>query len=208
MCVYSSVSPFLAGETFCGIAALKLLGRLPSTIPSAEERDVQREAANDDFVECVTRWLVHRQTLQTFEQNEEYEDEETYAESENSNETASHPSFKVEGSHVEKAPILHSTPPQPASIEVPPDQLLWAGFNGRCNKAADTCYAWWVGGSLGMLHRQHLQNFNAAERYLLGKTQHRIGGFSKMPGDPPGESALSSTLPIFFVPASLVVAIA
>ncbi len=25
---------------------------------------------------------------------------------------------------------------------------LWAGFNGRCNKIADTCYAFWVGGSL------------------------------------------------------------
>ena len=26
----------------------------------------------------------------------------------------------------------------------------WAGFNGRCNKVADTCYSFWVGGSLGV----------------------------------------------------------
>jgi len=25
---------------------------------------------------------------------------------------------------------------------------LWAGFNGRCNKKTDTCYSFWVCGSL------------------------------------------------------------
>jgi geranylgeranyl transferase type-1 subunit beta len=24
----------------------------------------------------------------------------------------------------------------------------YAGFNGRCNKPADTCYAWWIGATL------------------------------------------------------------
>jgi geranylgeranyl transferase type-1 subunit beta len=28
--------------------------------------------------------------------------------------------------------------------------IRWAGFSGRCNKIADTCYSWWVGGSLAV----------------------------------------------------------
>lgn len=34
-------------------------------------------------------------------------------------------------------------------------------------------------------------DFNANRRYLLEKTQHMIGGFGKMPGDPPGKSAIA-----------------
>ena len=33
-----------------------------------------------------------------------------------------------------------------------PDELLWAGFNGRCNKNTDTCYSFWAGGSLAVGH--------------------------------------------------------
>lgn len=29
-------------------------------------------------------------------------------------------------------------------------ELQWAGFNGRPNKIADTCYSWWVCGSLAV----------------------------------------------------------
>lgn len=29
-------------------------------------------------------------------------------------------------------------------------ELQWVGFNGRCNKIADTCYSWWVGASLAV----------------------------------------------------------
>ncbi|KAF5711851.1 farnesyltransferase geranylgeranyltransferase type-1 subunit alpha [Fusarium mundagurra] len=50
------------------------------------------------------------------------------------------------------------------------------GFNGRWNKKADTCYCWWVGGTLAIL---------PSRRYLLDITQHRIGGFSKSVGGPP-----------------------
>lgn len=30
--------------------------------------------------------------------------------------------------------------------------LNWTGYNGRCNKIADTCYAFWVGASLDVSH--------------------------------------------------------
>lgn len=38
-----------------------------------------------------------------------------------------------------------------------------------------------------ILGKISLANISASRQYLLSKTQHRIGGFSKFPGDPPGE---------------------
>ncbi|EXL95022.1 terpenoid cyclases/protein prenyltransferase alpha-alpha toroid [Fusarium oxysporum II5] len=59
------------------------------------------------------------------------------------------------------------------------------GFNGRWNKKADTCYCWWVGGTLAMLGNSTIINVMPSRRYLLDITQHRIGGFSKSVGGPP-----------------------
>lgn len=68
-------------------------------------------------------------------------------------------------SHHEPTPSLAQaleTPTGPAplptppleSLDVDPEQLLWIGFSGRCNKFADTCYAFWAGGTLGVsIHR-------------------------------------------------------
>ncbi|KOS20858.1 Geranylgeranyl transferase type-1 subunit beta [Escovopsis weberi] len=53
------------------------------------------------------------------------------------------------------------------------------GFNGRWNKKADTCYAWWLLGSPGLFDAEPTRN------YLLEVTQHGIGGFSKNVGGPP-----------------------
>lgn len=99
------------------------------------------------------------------------------------------------------------------------DQLQYVGFNGRCNKIADTCYCWWVGGTLSVfppnplclapgfdpwpqfhcfplplplttnekqiLGQANLVNKPASRRFLLSKTQHLVGGFSKHVGYPP-----------------------
>ncbi|RYO77058.1 hypothetical protein DL766_007821 [Monosporascus sp. MC13-8B] len=59
------------------------------------------------------------------------------------------------------------------------------GFNGRLNKVADTCYAWWVGGALHILGQGALVDRAPARRFILEKTQHLIGGFAKHPGGPP-----------------------
>jgi geranylgeranyl transferase type-1 subunit beta len=84
-------------------------------------------------------------------------------------------------------------------------ELQWVGFNGRCNKIADTCYSWWVGASLAVslilpnpkphksrahilpqiLNNLPLANLESNRRYLYEKTQHPIGGFGKKVGDPP-----------------------
>ncbi|KAK1707447.1 prenyltransferase and squalene oxidase [Colletotrichum lupini] len=63
--------------------------------------------------------------------------------------------------------------------------LRFVGFNGRCNKVADTCYCWWVGGTLQMLGHTDLIDAEPSRRFITKKTQHLIGGFSKYPGGPP-----------------------
>lgn len=61
----------------------------------------------------------------------------------------------------------------------------WVGINGRPNKIADTCYSWWVAGSLAVLGRIDLLNIEPNIRFLLDRTQHAIGGFGKCEGYPP-----------------------
>lgn len=61
-----------------------------------------------------------------------------------------------------------------------------AGMNGRTNKVADTCYAFWVGASLHIMQQPTIYDHEAVRRYLLGKTQHPVlGGFGKFPEDLP-----------------------
>jgi len=65
------------------------------------------------------------------------------------------------------------------------ENLSHVGFNGRCNKVADTCYCWWVGGCLSILGQKDQLPRPASRRFLIEKTQHLIGGFAKYPGGPP-----------------------
>ncbi|KAI2464956.1 terpenoid cyclases/Protein prenyltransferase [Annulohypoxylon bovei var. microspora] len=60
-----------------------------------------------------------------------------------------------------------------------------SGFNGRLNKVADTCYTWWVSGTLAMLGHGKVVEREPARNFILEKTQHMIGGFAKHPGGPP-----------------------
>ncbi|KAL8655695.1 MAG: hypothetical protein Q9210_000717 [Variospora velana] len=93
----------------------------------------------------------------------------------------------VKGTHPSstEGEVDQGATPEDIAIEPSEDELRIAGFTGRCNKAADTCYAFWAGGSLMMLSSIHLIDQDALSRYLLSKTQHQIGGFGKLPGDPP-----------------------
>jgi geranylgeranyl transferase type-1 subunit beta len=60
-----------------------------------------------------------------------------------------------------------------------------AGFSGRCNKMADTCYCFWNAGALALLGRDDLIDTTSMKQYLFASTQHMIGGFSKVPGAVP-----------------------
>ncbi|KAI8958384.1 terpenoid cyclases/Protein prenyltransferase [Daldinia sp. FL1419] len=65
------------------------------------------------------------------------------------------------------------------------DEPQIAGFNGRQNKVADTCYTWWVSGTLFILGESQVIHRGPARKFILEKTQHMIGGFGKHPGAPP-----------------------
>ncbi|KAI5848654.1 terpenoid cyclases/protein prenyltransferase alpha-alpha toroid [Morchella snyderi] len=108
----------------------------------------------------IVRWLVSRQI--PFEARDGYDEEEIEELiTEGTEET------RLQATHVEAGADNHP---------------LWAGFNGRCGKRGDTCYSFWVGGSLDVLKKLHLIDVKANRRFLLEKTQHFIGGFAKLPG--------------------------
>ncbi|KAG9444933.1 hypothetical protein H6P81_016273 [Aristolochia fimbriata] len=63
-------------------------------------------------------------------------------------------------------------------------QAVDGGFQGRCNKASDTCYAFWVGGILKILGAHNFYDKEALRRFLL-TCQSQYGGFSKYPEEWP-----------------------
>lgn len=111
--------------------------------------------------------------------------------------------------------LVSARSPPPPEDATGLEAVQWVGCAGRANKLADTCYVFWIGGSLSVsrsppfvaistkatqiLRSQHLVDAEPVRRYLLEKTQHLLmGGFGKHTGDLPdlfhaylGLSALS-----------------
>ncbi|KAI3838396.1 hypothetical protein MKX03_000640 [Papaver bracteatum] len=63
-------------------------------------------------------------------------------------------------------------------------QAIDGGFQGRANKATDTCYAFWIGGILRVLGAQNFYDNSALREFLL-TCQSKYGGFSKFPAQLP-----------------------
>jgi prenyltransferase beta subunit len=59
-----------------------------------------------------------------------------------------------------------------------------AGMQGRPNKLEDTCYSYWIGGTLHLLHASHLLDGWALREYVL-ECQSPYGGFGKVLGAMP-----------------------
>ncbi|KAK2748262.1 hypothetical protein FQN57_000920 [Myotisia sp. PD_48] len=151
-----------AGLTYCAIGTLSFLGCLqPSTEISPSI--IRPGTTNYD---TLIRWLVSRQT-------DYIEDESDDSEGEDQAQPQEHSHMSYENA-LSALPILEGIPAG-----------YCAGFNGRTNKMADTCYCFWVSGTLAMLGQRGLVDAQANRRYLLGQTQHSIGGFGKLPGELP-----------------------
>lgn len=160
------------GFTYCGLGILSLLRRLPAAVDGTGHKPEPGASGVEDL-DHLLEWLVLRQT--DILEEEDLPD----AEADEINSRAS--SLEQEASLGETGIAdLKSI----EALEVPLD-LHWAGFNGRCNKIADTCYCFWAIGALSMLKASHLADKESCRRYLLDKTQHMVGGFGKAPGDPP-----------------------
>ncbi|XP_009619178.1 geranylgeranyl transferase type-1 subunit beta isoform X1 [Nicotiana tomentosiformis] len=59
-------------------------------------------------------------------------------------------------------------------------QATDGGFQGRPNKATDTCYAFWVGGALKILGAHKFINYGGLRKFLF-TCQSQYGGFGKIP---------------------------
>lgn len=86
--------------------------------------------------EHLLKWLVSRQTSDLGEEESDEEDDGPFDQIDDSQRDIG--SLRLE----ERFDLLPDLPP-------PTDESLhWAGFNGRCNKYADTCYSLWNTGTL------------------------------------------------------------
>ena len=86
-------------------------------------------SAGSDKFEALITWLASRQTAQLEEPDEpDSEDEQ--------------PQVSETGPLADR---IHGLP----NVEAPEaETITCAGFNGRCNKYADTCYSFWNGATL------------------------------------------------------------
>jgi geranylgeranyl transferase type-1 subunit beta len=99
------------------------------------------------IVQDILHWLVSRQTSLLKEESEG-EGEEEDGESEPEGPIGHHHNHH-QSTNVKQFGNLLPIPPVLEAEALPLD-FDCAGFNGRCNKPADTCYSFWVGASLGV----------------------------------------------------------
>ncbi|KAE8163175.1 serine/threonine protein kinase [Aspergillus tamarii] len=159
-----------SGHTYCAIGALTFLDRL-----SKSHKPIALLSPKAVPFDSLVRWLVARQTSELGDDEEESDDEDGHSVGgvRSLSATVEEPSIDTK---VDQLPVV---PPETEG------SLRWAGFNGRCNKYADTCYSFWNTASLNMMDRLALVDATRNRRYLLEKTQHIVGGFGKGVGEPP-----------------------
>ncbi|KAK1753350.1 terpenoid cyclases/protein prenyltransferase alpha-alpha toroid [Echria macrotheca] len=152
----ASVEPH-AGYAYCAISALSLLDRPIENSISSHPSNILHTGIRDKST--LTHWLASRQFvyLQPSSGDSDVDEEDE---------------------------VNFTLPNSLADLSLD-DNLRYVGFNGRCNKVADTCYCWWVGAALYTLDEAELISWEPSRRFLLEKMQHRIGGFGKHPGSPP-----------------------
>lgn len=172
-----------AGYGYCAVAALSLLDRPPEGSgagvgAAAGGSRAVRDGVPD--VPALVSWLASRQ-FEYVQGGEDADDEDD-----------DDPNFRFAALSLSDGPTGGAQDPPPPAQHI--------GFNGRCNKVADTCYTWWNLGTLAVLdiippscapetgnetETDDPANLRARRAFLLDKTQHLIGGFGKHPGSPP-----------------------
>ena len=138
-----------AGCTYCGVSTLSILGRLPPVGGKHQDpRPGTVARATSADVRDLLHWLTARQTsmLTDYRDFDGIDDDDSEVEAMEGESEKPEPGFKVLAS----APLL---PPQTfdfESLSLGPPADIAAGFNGRCNKPADTCYSFWTVGTLAV----------------------------------------------------------
>ncbi|EED15298.1 geranylgeranyl transferase beta subunit, putative [Talaromyces stipitatus ATCC 10500] len=159
-----------AGLTYCAVGALALLQRTGSL--GAQLAVLSPKTEN---YQSLLRWLVSRQTSDLGAEDEEDDEADTKGDSASTVETQDESTTNL-SEQIDKLPEC---------LPIHEESLKWAGFNGRLNKIADTCYCFWVTGTLGTMNQLSLIDAPGVRHYLLDKTQHIVGGFGKSVGEVP-----------------------
>ena len=156
-CPCSRKTESAAGCTYCAVSTLVLLGKLPPADGRSEIAG-KGTVASQAFVQSLVHWLVSRQTSMLADYRESGESGEEALSDEETKELdqdddGQQLAGRVQGFSIQRSmPVLPSpsADEQPRHVEAESSHLSYAGFNGRCNKPADTCYSFWVGGSLSV----------------------------------------------------------
>lgn len=117
---------------------MSLLGKLPT--PNKMLHKTGNTWPSSESIDRLLGWLVSRQT--------------SILQEEGCPAVSATPEpqsvIAVEGTHASstEGEVDQGATREDIGIEPSEDELRTAGFAGRCNKAADTCYAFWAGGSL------------------------------------------------------------
>ncbi|KAL3434755.1 terpenoid cyclases/protein prenyltransferase alpha-alpha toroid [Aspergillus tetrazonus] len=167
-----------SGHTYCAVNTLTFLNRV-----SDDSWRVPLVSPGSHQFESLVRWLVSRQTNELGDEDEDEDDEKEEDDVDDSNS----PANDVQGlsEAVNELDLNNSIDALPIILPPGEESLQWAGFNGRCNKYADTCYSFWNAATLDMLGRLSMVDAERNRRYLLQKTQHLVGGFGKSVGELP-----------------------
>ena len=146
----SQLTPATAGLAYCAVGTLSFLDCVSPTSTASSSFSL---APGTSRFEDLVHWLACRQTAVLQEEESESEDDEE-------DPTSTDPAVLTNQGHGKQLgndPKL-SLDDRIASlpdIVTAPRNLSYAGFNGRMNKIADTCYCFWVSGSLAVTHPSH-----------------------------------------------------
>ncbi|KAL6235171.1 hypothetical protein BDW75DRAFT_147991 [Aspergillus navahoensis] len=164
-----------SGHTYCAVNTLTFLNRL-----SDDSSRVALISPGSRQFESLVCWLVSRQTNELGDEDEEEGDDDD-------DDDTNVPGCDVQSlsKAVGELDLNNSIDALPHILPPDEESLQWAGFNGRCNKYADTCYSFWNTATLDMLGRLSMVDAERNRRYLLQKTQHLVGGFGKSVGELP-----------------------
>lgn len=123
-----------AGLTYCAMGALALLHRTGSI----DQPEIL--APKSERFQSLLGWLVSRQTTELEEEDEDEAEPKEVPES----------TSQMTQDKTNETDLSEQIKKLPAFMPFDEASLKWAGFNGRLNKLADTCYCFWVTGTLGV----------------------------------------------------------
>ncbi|RDW57438.1 protein geranylgeranyltransferase type I subunit CDC43 [Aspergillus mulundensis] len=191
-----------SGHTYCAVNTLTFLNRLSD----GSERVPLVSPGSHQF-ECLVRWLVYRQTHELGDGEEE---------DDGGNADGQADDVQSLSRAVDELFLSKSISALSNISPLTEESLQWAGFNGRSNKYADTCYSFWNTATLDVRAPDDLQRASANtqsqmldrltlvdparnRRYLLQKTQHFVGGFGKSVGELPGKLRTHPSMSSWFL---------